>query len=147
MESGPTSPLSVSIDFETSHLFFPTIIHWVLAILFALVLVLRVVPFFAAVRRGEKYLPIIGESMDGWRFFGTLALIAVYFYLMTVVGDLFPYTGYGFLFVSMVFLFLMSLAYMHTRTRRKVITAAINAVVAPTLAWVILAKLFYITLP
>ncbi|MGQ7245709.1 tripartite tricarboxylate transporter TctB family protein [Halomonas sp. V046] len=147
MESGPTSPLSVSIDFETSHLFFPTIIHWVLAILFALVLVLRVVPFFAAVRRGEKCLPIIGESMDGWRFFGTLALIAAYFYLMTVVGDLFPYTGYGFLFVSMVFLFLMSLAYMHTRTRRKVITAAINAVVAPTLAWVILAKLFYITLP
>ncbi len=147
MESGSTSPLAVSIDFETSHLFFPSIIHWLLAILFVFILMLRVVPFLAAVRRGEKTLPIIGESMDGFRFFGTLVLIAAYFYLMSAVGDLFPYTGYGFLFVSMAFLFLMSLMYMHTRTRRKVITAAINAVVAPTLAWVILAKLFYITLP
>jgi hypothetical protein len=36
---------------------------------------------------------------------------------------------------------------MHTRTKRKVITAAINALVAPSLAWFILAKLFQITLP
>ncbi|MBY6109149.1 tripartite tricarboxylate transporter TctB family protein [Halomonas sp. DP1Y21-3] len=142
-----TSPLSVSIDFDSSHLFFPTIIHWVLALLFALIVVFRLVPFFAAVKRGERTLPIIGESMDGFRFFGTLVLITAYFVLMSVVGNLFPYTGYGFLFVSIVFLFLMSMMYMHTRTRRKVITAAINAVVAPSLAWLIFAKLFYITLP
>ncbi|GEK72747.1 MULTISPECIES: tripartite tricarboxylate transporter TctB family protein [Halomonas] len=147
MESGLSSLLSVSIDFETSHLFFPHIIHWVMGILFALVLVLNVVPFLAAVRRGDRTLPILGESMDKFRFFGTLALISAYFYLMAVVGNVFPYTGYGFLFVSMPFLFLMSLMYMHTRTRRKVLTAGINALVAPTLAWFILAKLFQITLP
>ncbi|MCK2184909.1 tripartite tricarboxylate transporter TctB family protein [Halomonas getboli] len=147
MESGLSSLLSVSIDFETSHLFFPHIIHWLLGGLFALILVFNVVPFLVAVRRGEKTLPILGESMDKFRFFGTLALIAAYFYLMSVVGNLFPYTGYGFLFVSMPFLLLMSLMYMHTRTTRKVITAAINALVAPTLAWFILAKLFQITLP
>lgn len=147
MESGLTSLLSVSIDFETSHLFFPRIIHWLMGGLFALVLVLRVLPFFAAVRRGERTLPILGESMDKFRFFGSLALIAGYFYLMAVVGNLFPYTGYGFLFVSIVFVFLMSLMYMHTRTTRKVVTAAINAIVAPSLAWFILAKLFQITLP
>ncbi|WP_136252998.1 tripartite tricarboxylate transporter TctB family protein [Onishia niordana] len=147
MEPGLTSLLSVSIDFETSHLFFPRIIHWLMGGLFALILVLRILPFLASVRRGERTLPILGESFDKFRFFGSLALMAVYFYLMAVVGDLFPYTGYGFLFVSMVFIFLMSLMYMHTRTKRKVMTAAINAIVAPSLAWFILAKLFQITLP
>lgn len=41
MESGLSSLLSVSIDFETSHLFFPRIIHWIMAGLFALILVTR----------------------------------------------------------------------------------------------------------
>ncbi|WP_280540312.1 tripartite tricarboxylate transporter TctB family protein [Chromohalobacter sp. 11-W] len=147
MESGLTSLFSVSIDFETSHLFFPHIINWLMGGLFALILVFKVVPFLAAVRRGEETLPILGESMDKFRFFGSIALIAAYFYLMAVVGNLFPYTGYGFLFVSMAFVFLMSMMYMHTKTKRKVITAVINAIVAPSLAWFILAKLFQITLP
>lgn len=147
MEPGLSSLLSVSIDFETSHLFFPTIIHWIMAGLFALILVTKVVPFLAAVKRGERSLPILGESMDGFRFFGTLALIVAYFYLMAVVGDLFPYTGYGFLFVSMAFVLLMSLMYMHEWTKKAVTIAVINALVAPGLAWFILAKLFNITLP
>ncbi|MDN3525771.1 tripartite tricarboxylate transporter TctB family protein [Halomonas sabkhae] len=147
MESGLTSLLDVSINFETSHLFFPRIIHWVIAVLFVIILVVHTIPFLLAVKRGEKTLPILGETMDKFRFFGSLALIAVYFHMMSVIGNMFPYTGYGFLFVSIVFVFLMSLMYMHTRTRRKVITAAINAVVAPSLAWFVLAKLFQITLP
>lgn len=147
MEPGLSSLLSVSIDFETSHLFFPTIIHWIMAGLFALILITKVVPFLAAVKRGERSLPILGESMDGFRFFGTLALIVAYFYLMAVVGDLFPYTGYGFLFVSMAFVLLMSLMYMHEWTKKAVTIAVINALVAPGLAWFILAKLFNITLP
>ncbi len=147
METGLSNLLSVSIDFETSHLFFPAIIHWILAGLFAVILVTRVVPFLAAVRRGERTLPIVGESMDGMRFFGTLALIVAYFYLMAVVGNQFPYTGYGFLFVSIPFVFLMSLLYMHEKTKKALTIAAINAVVAPSLVWFILAKLFAITLP
>lgn len=144
MESGL---FSVSIDFETSHLFFPTIIHWILGGLFALILLTKVAPFMAAVKRGERSLPIIGESRDNLRFFGTFALIAAYFYLMTVIGDLFPYTGYGFLFVSMAFVLLMSLLYLHEWTKKAFIIVVINAVVAPTLAWFVLAKLFTITLP
>ncbi|MCM2972216.1 tripartite tricarboxylate transporter TctB family protein [Larsenimonas suaedae] len=147
MESGTTSPLSVSIDFQTSHLFFPHIINWTIGLLFVLVLVFRVVPFLKKVKRGESALPFIGESMDGFRFVGTLVLLVAYFYLMSVVGDYFPYTGYGFLFTSIGFLFLMSLLYMHTRTKRKIIVAGINALLAPALAWVVFAKLFYITLP
>ncbi|MGQ7260741.1 tripartite tricarboxylate transporter TctB family protein [Vreelandella sp. V005] len=147
MESGLSSLLSVSIDFETSHLFFPKIISWLLVILFIAVLVTKTVPFLAAVKRGERTLPIFGESMDGLRFFGTLALLVAYFYLMAVVGNMFPYTGYGFLFVSMGFVLLMALMYMHEWTKKALVTAVITAIVAPSLAWFILAKLFQITLP
>lgn len=147
MESGLSNLLSVSIDFETSHLFFPRIIHWILALLLIAVLVTKVAPFLAAVKRGERTLPIVGESMDGFRFFGTLALIVVYFYLMAIVGDMFPYTGYGFLFVSMGFVFLMGLLYMHEWTKKAVIIMSLTAIGAPSLAWFVLAKLFNITLP
>lgn len=147
MESGLSRLLSVSIDFETSHLYFPTIIHWIMAGLFAVILVTKVAPFLVAVKRGERTLPIVRESMDGFRFFGTLALIVAYFYLMTVVGDMFPYTGYGFLFVSMAFVFLMSLMYLHEWTKKAITIVVVNAVVAPSLAWFVLAKLFTITLP
>ncbi|MBP5979244.1 MAG: tripartite tricarboxylate transporter TctB family protein [Halomonas sp.] len=139
--------LSVSIDFETSHLYFPNLVHWILGILFAVILVTRMVPFMAAVKRGERTLPIIGESRDSRRFLGTFALIIAYFYLMDVVGNLFPYTGYGFLFVSMAFVLFMSLLYLHEWTKKTLIIVAVNAVVAPTLVWFVLAKLFTITLP
>lgn len=147
MESGLSTLLSVSIDFETSHLFFPRIIHWIMAGLFALILVTKVAPFMAAVKRGERTMPIIGEVRDNFRFFGTLALIAAYFYFMAVVGDMFPYTGYGFLLVSMVFVLLMSLLYLHDWTKKALTIVVVNAIVAPSLAWFVLAKLFTITLP
>lgn len=144
MESGL---LSVSIDFETSHLFFPAIIHWILGGLFAVILLTKVIPFMAAVKRGEQTLPIIGESRDNFRLFGTLILIVAYFYLMAVVGEQFPYTGYGFLFVSIAFVFLMSLLYLHEWTKKSIAIVVANAVIAPSLAWFVLAKLFAITLP
>lgn len=147
MESGLSNLLSVSIDFETSHLFFPRIIHWILALLFIAVLATKVAPFLAAVKRGERTLPIVGERMDGFRFFGTLALIVAYFHLMAIVGNIFPYTGYGFLFVSMGFVFLMALLYMHEWTKKAVIIVSLTAIAAPSLAWFVLAKLFNITLP
>lgn len=147
MESSLSDLLSISIDFGTSHLFFPRIIHWIMAVLFAIILATKLVPFMAAVKRGERTLPIVGEPMDGLRFFGTLALLVVYFYLMAVVGDMFPYTGYGFLFVSIPFVFLMSLMYLHEWTKKAVVIVLINAIIAPSLVWFILAKLFNITLP
>ncbi|WP_043530338.1 tripartite tricarboxylate transporter TctB family protein [Litchfieldella xinjiangensis] len=147
MESGLSDLLSVSVDFQTSHLYFPTIITWIMAGLFVAILVTKVIPFLAAVKRGERTLPILGEPMDAFRFFGTLALIAAYFYLMAVVGDMFPYTGYGFLFVSIPFVLLMSLLYAHEWTKKALIVICINAIVAPSLVWYILAKLFKITLP
>ncbi|SDM86184.1 Tripartite tricarboxylate transporter TctB family protein [Franzmannia pantelleriensis] len=147
MESGLSSFLSISIDFETSHLFFPRIVSWVMAGLFGLVVVTKLLPFLAAVRSGEKDLPIIGESRDNFRFFGSLALIIAYFYLMDVVGDMFPFTGYGFLYVSMIFVFLMSLLYMHEKTKKGVMIVSAISIIAPACVWFIMAKVFYITLP
>ncbi|OZT76061.1 hypothetical protein [Vreelandella boliviensis] len=147
MESGLLSLLSISIDFETSHLFFPRIIHWIMAGLLALILVTKVAPFMVAVKRGERTIPIVGEARDNFRFFGTLVLIVAYFYFMAVVGDIFPYTGYGFLMVSMAFVLLMSLLYLHDWTKKAITIVVVNAIVAPSLAWFVLAKLFTITLP
>ncbi|MGM0543040.1 MAG: tripartite tricarboxylate transporter TctB family protein [Pseudomonadota bacterium] len=147
MESGLSNLLSVSIDFETSHLYFPTIIHWIMAGLFAVILVTKVAPFLVEVKRGKRSLPFFDQKIDAPRFLGTIVLIIAYFYLMAVVGDLFPYTGYGFLFVSMGFVLVMSLMYMHEWKKKAVIIAVINAVIAPSLVWFVLAKLFTITLP
>ncbi|EHJ93400.1 hypothetical protein KUC_0347 [Vreelandella boliviensis LC1] len=66
---------------------------------------------------------------------------------MAVVGDIFPYTGYGFLMVSMAFVLLMSLLYLHDWTKKAITIVVVNAIVAPSLAWFVLAKLFTITLP
>ncbi|MDR5904808.1 tripartite tricarboxylate transporter TctB family protein [Franzmannia qiaohouensis] len=147
MESGLSSLLNVSIDFGTSHLFFPRIVTWIMVGLFGVVLVTKMLPFLSAVRRGEKTMPIIGESRDNYRFFGSIALIVAYFYLMDVVGDMFPYTGYGFLYVSMVFVFLMSLLYMHEKTKKGVAIITAISIIAPALVWFVMAKVFYITLP
>lgn len=147
MEEGLFSFLSVSIDFERSHLFFPRIINWLMGILFALILIFRVRPFLADVRAGRKGLPFVHEDIDKLRLFGTIVLIVVYFYLMDVVGRMFPYTGYGFLFMSVIFVFLLSLLYLSERTRRNYVIITINALVAPLLAWFVFAKLFNITLP
>jgi hypothetical protein len=147
MEEGLFSFLSVSIDFERSHLYFPRIVHWVLAILFALILIFRVRPFLADVRAGRKRLPFVHEDIDKLRLFGTIFLIIVYFYLMDVVGRMFPYTGYGFLFMSVIFVFLLSLLYLSERTRRNYVIITINALVAPLVAWFVFARMFNITLP
>lgn len=147
MEEGLFSFLSVSIDFERSHLFFPRIINWLMGILFALILIFKVRPFLADVRAGRKRLPFVHEDIDKPKLFGTIFLLVVYFYLMDVVGRMFPYTGYGFLFMSVIFVFLLSLLYLSERTRRNYVIITINALVAPLLAWFVFAKLFNITLP
>lgn len=62
-------------------------------------------------------------------------------------GQSIPLYRVWFLFVSILFVLLMSLMYMHKWTKKSLIIVVINAVVAPSLVWLILAKLFAITLP
>jgi hypothetical protein len=137
----------VKIVFEQSHLFFPRIIHWLLLIMFLTIVVFQGIPYLREVRAGRKQLPFVGAPFDHLRFFGTIILTLAYFLLMPEVGDYFPNTGLGFLLMSIPYILALSLLYLHQRDPRHLLMAVLNAVVAPTIAWYVLARLFNITLP
>ena len=147
MESQFLSLFEVSIDFEESHLFFPRIVSWVLVGLLAIILLSKSNRIAPALRRAGQAVTQGGDGFDRKRFFGTILLIVIYFYMMAVVGDIFPNTGFGFLFVSIPFIFLLSMLYVEHSTRKNILIIAVTAAIAPTLAWYVLSQLFRITLP
>jgi len=141
------SLLEVSIDFDQSHLFFPRLVIGLLVgmlLLLALVYRHRLVEI---VRTRGAGLSFFEENADKFRLFSTLGLVVLYFIGMDYVGGLFPNTGLGFLLCSIVFIFLLSLVYVHEITRKVLITISCNALIAPLTAWIVLGKLFEITLP
>lgn len=147
MQSWLASFFHITIDFKESHMFFPVIIMWVLLFLLALICIIYGRPYLSALRSGERSLSFSTSHIDKLRFIGTLVLTVAYFLSMDYVGDFFPNTGLGFLFMSIPFMFLMSLLYVHDLNRRKFLILSLNALITPSLAWYILAKLFNITLP
>ena len=147
MEDGLSSLFKIKINFPESHIFFPTIVFWVLIFLLGLIFIVNGIPYLKALSSGKQKLSFSVAHIDKFRLVGTLILTIAYFLLMDYVGTFFPNMGYGFLFVSIPFIFLLSLLYAHTLTRRKIVIVLVNAVVAPSIAWYVLAKLFNITLP
>lgn len=133
----------VSIDFETSHLVFPTIIAVVLALLGIAILIVNRRQIAGAV----GYWGGVLSAMDKTRFLGTVALTVVYFSLMTPVGYIWPNTGLGFLICSIPYVFLTGLMFMHDRSARALLPVVMTALVAPTIAWWVFTDLFFLTLP
>lgn len=142
-----SSIFSVQIDFSQSHLIFPTIILWFMAILLVVIAVLKGPAFIADIRSKKRQLRFFEENYDKVRLLGTIVIVPVYFYLMDLVGTLFPNLGMGFLLVSIPFMASISLLYVHDLTRRKAIIIGVNALIAPSIAWFVLGYLFNITLP
>ncbi|MDV6317443.1 tripartite tricarboxylate transporter TctB family protein [Chromohalobacter sp. HP20-39] len=147
MENGFLSLFDVSISFEQSHLFFPRIITWVLVVMLGVILIKERRAILPGLRKAGEAVFTKGGSFDRLRFFGTIVLTTVYFYSMYVVGRQFPNTGYGFLLMSIPFIFLLSLLYVEKRTRKNIAIISVTAVIAPLLVWFLLARLFGITLP
>ncbi len=141
------SLFAVKIEFAESHTFFPTIVLWVMVILLVLIFIFNGIPYLRALKRGDKRLRLSVAHLDKLRLIGTLGITIAYFLLMQYVGNLFPNTGYGFLFVSIPFLFLLSLLYVHKISRRKILIIVLNSAIAPCIAWFVLAQMFNITLP
>ncbi|MFD1798096.1 tripartite tricarboxylate transporter TctB family protein [Paracoccus aurantiacus] len=135
--------LSVSINFETSHLIFPTLIGSVLLLLGLAILFTH---RRAIAQSGAMWSRTFAE-MDKARFFGTLILTIIYFLLMVPVGDRWPNTGLGFLITSIPFVAAISILYMHERDARSLIPVLIVAVAAPTLVWWLFTYVFALTLP
>lgn len=133
----------VTIDFETSHLLFPTIIACILAVL-GLAILIRDRKRIATSR---NHWSVIFSKMDKKRFFGTLILTVLYFSLMVPIGDIWPNTGYGFLICSIPFMFLAGLLFLHDFTLRTILPVLITAFVAPTVVWWLFTDLFFLSLP
>ncbi len=133
----------VTIDFDRSHLIFPTVIAVVLGLL-GLTILIRDRHRIAAA--GGAWSRTFAQ-MDRTRFFGTLALVLGYFGLMIPVGNIWPNTGMGFLLCSIPFVFLTGLLYMHEHGAKQVIPLAVIALVIPTFVWWLFTYPFFLTLP
>lgn len=144
---GSSELFTVTVEFEQSHLFFPQIIHWLLLIFLLLIAVTQGVPYLREVRAGTKSLPFTSGHFDRLRFFGTIVLTIAYFLSMQYVGEFFPNTGFGFLLMSIPYMFALSWLYLHRHDRRHLVMTTVNALLAPIIAWYVLAQLFAITLP
>ncbi len=141
------SLFKVSIDFSQSHLFFPHIIHWILLILAVLIALTSGPKLLRQMREKKKDDKQTGAPTDWVRLLGTLVLTIIYFSLMETVGDLFPNTGFGFLFTSIPFMFLLSVLFVHQPGRREFVTITLSSIISPAVAWYVLAQMFNITLP
>lgn len=142
--------LSISIDFETSHLFFPRII---IGVIFLLLIIIGVKELIKKIRAGN-----LKESLKGFRFFeenydkiklyGSIVSVGCYFFFMDFIGRFFPNQGLGFLITSIPFMFVMSyLLVGRDNFKNHRTSILISSVLTPLFAWVLFAKLFYITLP
>jgi len=147
MGKGFSSLFEISIDFKESHMFFPTIVMWVLLLLLAVILIVYGIPFLRDLRNGKKSLSFSAEHIDKFRLFGTIFLTIAYFLSMDYVGTFFPNMGLGFLFMSIPFMFLHSLLYVHNLDRKKLLLLCMNSIISPCIAWYVLAKMFNISLP
>lgn len=135
----------VTIDFGTSHQFFPRIIISLLLVLGGLIFLANFRPVMRAIRSGRYQFFV--RNADFFRLLLTLVLIPVYFWLMDAIGGIFPNMGLGFLLSSIPFVFLMSMLYCHERTSRNLTIITVNAVVAPTFVWAVLYHLFLVSMP
>jgi hypothetical protein len=133
----------VTIDFQTSHLIFPTVVGGILALLSLTIAVTRwqslagVVPYWGRILR----------DLDKVRFLGALALTVAYFSAMVPVGDIWPNTGIGFLSCSIPFLALSGLLFMHERRRSSLLILMAVSIAAPTFVWWLFGQVFFLTLP
>lgn len=135
--------LKVTVDFQTSHLIFPTLIG---AVLLLLGIAIAFTHRQAILNSGAMWSQTFAR-MDKIRFFGTIGLTIAYFLLMVPVGDMWPNTGLGFLICSIPFVALIGLLYMHDRPPRSVAILLAVAVIAPTLIWWLFTYVFALTLP
>lgn len=142
-----SSLLEVSIDFDQSHLFFPRLILGLLVAMLVVIALVHRHRLLAIIRNPRQELHFYEESADKFRLFFTIGFVFVYLYAMDFVGGFFPNQGLGFLFCSILFIFVLSTVYAHERSRRVMTIISCNAVIGPLLAWYVLGKLFEITLP
>lgn len=133
----------VAIDFDTSHLIFPTIIAVVLGLLGLAILIRDRATIMGSGRMWASTF----RDMDKARFLGSLVLTIAYFLLMVPVGNVCPNAGYGFLICSIPYVAALGLLFMHERTPVAIGALLAVAVIAPPVVWWLFSEVFFLTLP
>lgn len=142
--------LSIAIDFETSHLFFPRIM---IGIIILLLLIIGIQNLVKKIRDGSlkesiKSFHFFEENYDKLKLYGSIVSVAVYFFLMDFIGRFFPNQGLGFLITSIPFMFFMSFLLVgKAQFKNNRIAILASSLATPLFAWILFAKIFYITLP
>lgn len=139
--------LTIKMDFQRSHLFFPAIVEWILVGLLVLIALAHGRELVAHWRESSPVARIRNWTFDKRRLPGVLILTPIYFALMEPVGKLRPNTGIGFLLTSIVYCFALSWVFVRDNNRRKTVLMTLNALITPTLVWFVFSYAFHITLP
>ncbi len=145
-----TGFLHITIDFDTSHLFFPKIVIGILIFLLIVIGIHSLVKYRkkGGIGTALKSYHFFAKDFDKIKLLGTIGLLAAYFYLMNRIGRLFPNQGLGFLITSIPYMFIQSSLFVGKASVRKHLAAiSITSVVTPLFAWILFGKLFFITLP
>jgi len=132
----------INIVYSTQHWIVPRILMVIIAALGLLILVLKA---RKRVKAGESVLPKFGrffeENYDKVKFWGTLVLIAAYFFLLDKIG---------FTVCSIIFLFLFNTLFggkERLKDKRYHLNSVIISVVACVLVSAMFGTVFAITLP
>ena len=137
----------VQINFDTSHLLFPSIIEWALVVLLAAIAVVHGPRLVSQWRQGSMAQRVRGWDVDKKRLYGCLVLTPIYFAAMEPVGEIYPNAGIGFLLTSFVYGLALSWLFVRDNNRRKTVLMSLTAIITPTVVWFVFAHIFRITLP
>lgn len=134
--------MRINVVYSTQHWIFPTITIAILVILGALLVVLE---GRGRVKAGKGFFVKPGrffeENYDKIKFWGTIALLVIYFFLLDKLG---------FTFWSMICLFLFNTLFANKEQLKNPkyhITSLIISVVACLLISIVFGTVFAITLP
>lgn len=133
---------TLDIDFSNYHLVFPYAIGTLLAVLLLAMGIKKTVSAVTA-RSAESdaakaRFRFFDADFDWKKLFGTLACTVAYVLLLDPLG---------FLFSSVLFIFVISLVFKPKFTPRALIGPAANAVLTPLVLWLVFGQMFDITLP
>lgn len=140
--------LKVQVDFNQSHLLFPTLIQWLLLALLGLMAIVYGPQQLAKARAARAAgAPAARKPVDWKRLGGFLALTVAWFMAMEPLGRPWPNTGIGFLLSAMPYGAALSRLFVHDIDRRKWLLIGASSVLTPLAVWAIFAYVFKITLP
>lgn len=140
--------MKVSFKFSTMHWFFPKIIMWIIAILFVILVIQRIIK---CIKTKTPFINLKGyhffqPNYDKVKFWGALILLVAYFATLVPLG---------FLLSSCIFISLFALLFSEAIYGRQgfkfqlkpAITSVLVGVISSTFIWYLFYHIFNITLP